>query len=181
MEHPTFSRAEVEKMGISGEALAYYVRKGTLERLASGVYFDPTRELKIDFKWQDLTRVAYSVKDGVICLLSALDYYGLTQEIPRQFWIAIPHDKRVPVIPNTRFVRFRNINLGKMPIKVGEVKLQIFDKERTVVDSFRYLDKEVAVKALRKLVEQGLDFEKISSYATKLRVDIEPYVYSVTA
>jgi hypothetical protein len=36
----------------------------------------------------------------------------------------------------------RNIELGQTEIQVGTTSLKIFDRERTVVDSFRYLTQE---------------------------------------
>jgi predicted transcriptional regulator of viral defense system len=180
LDLPTFTRAEAEKKGVTGELLAYYVNQGVIERIAPGIYFDPSKEIKVEFQRQDLVRVAFSIKDGAICLISALDIYGLTEEIPRKFWIAIPHEMRAPVVPKTRFVRYRNMKLGMTKIKLGNIELSIFDKERTVVDAFRYLDREVSIKALRALVKQGLDYKKISSYSKKLKFDITPYLLSAT-
>ena len=181
LHRPSFTKSEAKEFGVTGEVLAYYVKKGVIERLAPGIYFDPSKEVEVAFKWQDLVRVAYSVKEGVICLLSALDIYGLSEEIPREFWIAIPHAKRAPVVSQTRFIRYRNIHLGKTTIKLGEIELSIFDKERTVIDAFRYLDKEVAIKALRSLAKQGFDYQKMAIYGKKLRTDIGPYILAVTA
>lgn len=180
LRQPSFTRAEVEDFGVSGEALAYYTKNGMIERLAPGIYFDPARELNVEFKWQDLARIVYSVKESVVCLLSALDIYGLTEEIPREFWLAIPHRKRAKAISQARFIRYRNMTLGQIKIKLGEVEIAIFDKERTVIDAFRYLDKEVAIKALRRLAKQGFDINKLAAYAKKLRVNIEPYLLAVT-
>jgi hypothetical protein len=77
----------------------------------------------------------------------------------------------------------RNFDLGRTTAKIGTVVFPIFDRERTVVDSFRYLGIEVALKALRAALKkkgaEKIDLERLSVYAKKLRVHIEPYLLAV--
>ena len=79
----------------------------------------------------------------------------------------------------------RNIELGqKAEIELGTARLKIFDKERTVVDSFRYLSKEIAIKALQAYLRQTgsakRDLNKLLKYAKTLRVDIHPFIMALT-
>lgn len=60
----------------------------------------------------------------------------------REFWITVPHALKSPKRPKTRIIRMRNIELGQTEITVGEDRLKIFDRERTVVDAFRHLSHE---------------------------------------
>ncbi|OGT64074.1 MAG: hypothetical protein A3J38_00505 [Gammaproteobacteria bacterium RIFCSPHIGHO2_12_FULL_45_9] len=87
-------------------------------------------------------------------------------------------------MPTTKVVRMRNLTLGKTTIKIGNVTLPIFDRERTIVDAFRYLGRETALKALKiALAKRGaekVDIEKIRKYAKILRVKIEPYLIAMT-
>ena len=87
-------------------------------------------------------------------------------------------------MPTTKVVRMRNLTLGKTTIKIGNVTLAIFDRERTLVDAFRYLGRETALKALKSaLLKKGvekIDIEKIRTYAKILRVKIEPYLIAIT-
>lgn len=48
----------------------------------------------------------------------------------------------------TKVVRMRNLELGRTAIKIGNIILPIFDRERTIVDTFRYLGRETVLKAL---------------------------------
>lgn len=62
--------------------------------------------------------------------------------------------------------------------------IPIFDRERTIVDSFRLLSRETAIKALKAAITQGgknrLNLIKLEAYAKQLRFDITPYLLSVT-
>ncbi len=180
---PFFKVVDAEKRGVPRQALAYLVKKGILERIYPGTYRFSQYEPEVEFQWENLALVAGSISEGVICLISALCYYGLTDQIMRQVWIAVPHESYPPKRPNTRVVRMRNVMLGKIEIALGEYKVQIFDRERSVVDAFRYLGKEIAIKAMQRYfqsTEYKADPKKLGTYAKILRVNITPYILSYT-
>jgi len=62
--------------------------------------------------------------------------------------------------------------------------MKIFDRERSIIDAFRYLDKEIALKALQAYLkttkENKPDFKKLRKYAKTLRVDLTPYIMAFT-
>ncbi len=179
-----FSSAEGREAGIPPRMLAYFCQKGQIEKVSRGMYKIKDIDFHSAFKWEDLAITALSIPNGVICLISALCYYGLTDEIMREFWIAIPHATTSPSRENARIVRMRNISFGQTTIKIGSRKIKIFDRERTVVDSFRYLDKETALKALQAYLkatnDKKPDIDKLLKYAKKLRVDLTPYILAFT-
>lgn len=164
--------------------LAYFCKRGEIERISKGMYKINNLDFGSEFEWEDLALTALSIPRGVICLISALCYYGLTDEIMREFWIAIPHATTSPARANAHIVRMRNISFGQTTIEMGSQKLKIFDRERTVVDSFRYLDKETALKALQAYLkttkDRKPDIDKLLMYAKKLRVDLIPYISAFT-
>src|SRR5262245_52665638 len=131
LKAPSFNTREARKAGVSAATLAHYVNRGDLERVAHGVYRAPTVPSGTDFRWEDLVTAARVVKDGVVCLISALALYELTDEIPRQHWIAIRNTTRHRGGPMIRVVRLQNLTLGRTQIKVGGTSLPIFDRERT--------------------------------------------------
>ncbi len=181
---PVFTAAEARAAGIPSRMLSHFCKTGILERVSRGVYRGSKAKLDIDFRWEDLALVAMSIPNGVICLVSALCYYGFTDQIMRQFWIAVPHASKSPKRPKTRIVRMRNMELGVIEIQIGTYRLKIFDKERTVIDSFRYLSKEVALKALQDYLRQThstkANLNKLMKYAKTLRVNIHPFVMALT-
>jgi predicted transcriptional regulator of viral defense system len=180
---PFFTAKEAERQDIPRHALAYLVKKGALEKIYPGTYRFSEYEPEVEFQWENLALVAISIPDGVICLISALCYYDLTDQVMREIWIAIPHESYPPKRPNTRIVRMRNIDLGKIRISLGEHNVQIFDRERCVVDAFRYLSKEIAIKAIQRYFKSTNfkpDPKKLGAYAKALRVNITPYILSYT-
>ena len=183
LKKPFFTIKEARKFKIPKHALAYLAKKGDLERVSRGIYRSSKYEPLVDFEWENLALRAATIPQGVICLISALCFYDLTDQIMRDAWIAIPHSCRAPQKPQTRIIRMRNLELGKTTIKMGEFKVHIFDRERCVVDAFRYLSKEIALKSLQNYL-QGKNhkpqLKKLSDYAKKLRVDLAPYILSYT-
>lgn len=180
----TFTAKEAREAGIPARMLSYFCKKGVIERISRGVYRGTQSKLDIAFEWEDLALVALSIPKGVICLISALCYYDLTDQIMREFWIAVPHSSWSPQRPKTRVIRMRNLKLGKTDMRIGKYQLKIFDRERTIVDAFRYLSKEVAIKALqaylRPTKKHKPDLNKLTTYAKQLRVNLHPYIMTLT-
>jgi predicted transcriptional regulator of viral defense system len=183
LKKPFFTASEAVQHGITRQALAYFTKKGVITRICPGVYRAANYEPSVEFQWEDLALVAASIPSGVICLISALCYYDLTDQIMREIWIAVSHSSHPPKRPNTKIIRMRNLELGKTKIGLGEYHVQIFDRERCIVDAFRYLSKEIALKALQRYF-RGTNYrpklQKLAEYAKILRVDIIPYILAYT-
>ena len=181
---PSFTSKEARILGVSSATLAYYVKRNELKRIGHGVYRAVNAPVADDFRWEELIEAMQRVRDGVICLTSALALYDLTEEMPSQYWIAIRKGTLHRAMPTTKIVRMRNLNLGKTTIKIDNIVLPIFDRERTIVDAFRYLGRETALKALKiALTKKGnekINLEKILRYAKILRVKIEPFLIAMT-
>jgi len=184
LKKPCFTAAEARASGVSPSLLTYYAKKGEIEKLSRGVYRgNESAGNHIPFEWQDLISTAESIPNGKICLISALALYELSAEIPRQFWIAVPHKQFAPRRPKTKIIRMRDIKTGSTRLKLGAVAVRIFDKERTIVDSFRLLAPETAIKALKEYLsgKHGKpNLVKLRQYARKLKVPLEKYVEAFT-
>lgn len=178
-----FTAEQAAEQNVPRHAIAYLVKKGSLERIYPGAYRFAEYEPEVDFQWENLGLITASIPNGVICLISALCYYELTDQVMREVWIAIPHESYAPKRPNAKIIRMRNITLGQTEIALGEYKVKIFDRERCIIDAFRYLSKEIAIKALQRYFKNTAnkaDLKKLGAYAKKLRVDITPYILSYT-
>lgn len=170
---PFFTAQDAKKLGISGRMLSHYVKTGKIVRIAHGIYqgsmYEPPSE---GLPWEDLAIAVSGVKGGVVCLISALVYYELTDERMTEFWIAVPNSRSKAHFPMSRIVRMRNMDLGVTTVEMAGIKVKIFDIERTIVDSFRLLDNETALKALKIYLtspKTKVDLDKMDRYITKLR------------
>lgn len=185
LTRPSFKAAEAKELGVSTAHLAYYVKIGRIRRLGRGIYqgADYTASPE-NFRWEDLIEAVNSVPSGVVCLISALAIYDITDEIPRQHWIGVSHSTSVNRGSNVKITRFRNMDLGKTQIDLAGITVPIFDRERTIIDAFRLLSRETAIKALKmSLSAKGsffLDLRKLQTYAKKLKFNIAPYLLTAT-
>jgi predicted transcriptional regulator of viral defense system len=182
LNKPFFTAREAQAIGVSSAVLGHYVKTGELKRIGRGLYRRPDYANQPPTLWGDLVEISASIPDGVICLISALAIYDLTEELPRQHWIAIRHSTTAKSTRQIKIVRFRNMDLGKTQIKIDGALVYIFDRERTIVDAFRLLSRETAIKALKMALAKGgknrLDLIKLEEYAVKLRFNITPYLLS---
>src|SRR5207302_4567454 len=103
-----------------------------------------------------LAEVCKRVPHGVICLLSALRFHGLTTQSPFEVWLAIDRKARFPRVehPTLRIVRFSSqaLSEGVEEHDVEGVPVRVTTPARTVVDCFAYRNKvglDVALEALR--------------------------------
>lgn len=184
LKKPLFTASEAREVGVHPSLLSYYVKKGIIERIDRGIYKPCESQVELDFVWEDLILAAQSVPSGVVCLISALALYDMTDEIPRAHWIAVPHSSKAPKRKGIKIVRMRNIELGQTSLKIGSQTVPIFDRERTIVDAFRYLGKETAVKALKIALGEGgenkIQLMRLQKYAKELKVNLAPYLLAIT-
>ncbi len=181
---PVFYAAEAREAGIHPSRLSYYVKTNRIERIGHGVYRGVESSVDADFQWEDLIVIAKSIPQGIVCLVSALALYELTDEMPREHWIAVPHSTTAPKRDHTRIVRMRDMETGKTMYTIGRETVAIFDREKTIIDAFRYLSKEIAIKALKAAANgrasKKLDIKKLQQYAREFGLNLEPYILTVT-
>ena len=183
-QKPFFSTEEAKSAGISPRMLSYYTKKGEIERIAHGLYrsaqYIPNSE---EIQWHDLALAAKNIKQGIICLLSALSYYELIDEFVNEYWIAVPNSHSRVHFPMARVVRMRNMTLGVNSIILADMKVQIFNEERCVIEAFKILDIETAITALKSYMtnkHKKPNIKKLLSYGKILRVDISKYILPFT-
>ncbi len=183
LKKPYFTSKEVRALGIKVATIHHYIKKGTIKRIRRGVYQSSTSK-NPTFQWRDLIEAVISVSGGVVCLVSALAVYDLTEEMPRQHWIAVSNSTSIKKSKEIKFTRLRNMDLGVTKIDLEGVTVAIFDRERTIIDSFRLLSRETAIKALKMgVLQKGskkINLLKLQDYAEKLRVDITDFLMMVT-
>jgi predicted transcriptional regulator of viral defense system len=144
---------ELEKRGVTRAQLARLVKAGVVTRQARGLYTVTRHAPSAE---HTLAQVAKRVPDGVLCLLTALRFHGLTTQSPAEVWLAVPEKARRPRLdyPRLRIARFSGqaFTEGVEERRAEGVTLRIYSPAKTVADCFKYRHKigiDVAVEALR--------------------------------
>ena len=167
-------KEQIKELGVDYRKILSYVEKGELIRVKNGYYavtFD-------DFSEEEL--IAMLFPDGVLCLESALFFYGYTSKKPYGWKIAV--DK------NTSKSRFKLdypqvtpfytgpevLQLGVTTIMLGEKKMKIYERERLVCDCLKYedkMDREIWKEGLLSYIQDpDKDVEKLMRYARERKV-----------
>lgn len=144
---------DLELAGVSRTQIRRLVGQGAIERVGRGLYRDPGAQ---PTERSDLAQAARLVPGGVICLLSALRFHGLTTQNPFEVWLAIDRKAWRPRAehPPLRLVFLSGAALseGVEEHKVEGVPLRVFSAAKTVADCFKFRNRigvDVAVEALR--------------------------------
>jgi len=174
---------DVEAIGVPREYLLRLMRQGVIRRSGRGVYVmantRPTEH-------HSLAVAAKEIPKGVICLLSALRFHGLTTQQPSEVWIGIHVRSRSPRVSTAsiRLVRYseKTLHAGAQVHLLEGVPARIFSAGKTVADCFKYRSKiglDVAMEALKDaLKKRKATVDEIERYARLCRVSrvMRPYL-----
>lgn len=149
---------DLEAIGVAREYLRRLRDEGVLEQSGRGLYVladsQPTEH-------QTLVDVCKRVPQGVVCLLSALQFHQLTTQLSREVWIAIGTRAWSPQLdyPPLRVVRYSEATLqhGAQSHRVNGATVRVFNPAKTVADCFKFRHKigtDVALEALRDCLRQ---------------------------
>lgn len=140
--------------GIERHEIPELLRRGRLLKITRGVYASPDYA---PTERHSLAVACLRVPKGVVCLLSALAFHGLTEQLPSEVWMAIAPGARTPSLghPPMRVLRFsgRSRSNGVEIHIVEGVRVRVFSVSKTVADLFKFRNKigiDVAVEALRE-------------------------------
>lgn len=180
-EKGLISGSDLEPYGIPASLLNRLHDQGKLMRVARGIYMLPDRDFD---PYLDYAIASKRHPYGVIALLSALSFHGLTTQTPHQVWLAVPYGR----MPKQWDQRLRFVTLSGPAYREGVethviegVPVKIFSAAKTVADCFKFRNKiglDLALEAFRDFERQGGDMEALWRYATIDRVDnvMMPYL-----
>ena len=176
-----FTYMEACNQGVTQYAIQKLLKSGVLERLEHGLY----RSVDEDLSDEELYRRAVKRvgKPAVVCLLSALSYYELTDTIPKQVWLMVPKEKRVKSL-SVKLYRARDPQW-----KVGIVLKEgysITSIERTIIDALTLkalVSPRLGVDALKVAISsKRTSANKVLQIASELGVKhrILPYIEALS-
>lgn len=168
--------ADFVSEGLSNYDVASLCKKGYIERVRHGYYQLAEQE---DIKEEQL--LAALLPESIVCVESALFYYGYSDFAPRQWSIAVPRTfsrtklKMDVLAIKVYFVQPDQFEIGKTIETFNGVELAVYDRERTICDCFKYrtkLDNEIFNKALNAYTaDEKKNLSNLSRYAKEMRVD----------
>ena len=180
--------SEFKANGITAATIGRMVRGGDVIRLARGLYQLPDAPLEAD---HSLAEAAKRVPRGVVCLVSALAYHELTDQLPRAVWMAIGTRDWMPVEgrPEMRIVRFTDALLTDdvLTVHVEKVPVKVFGVAKTIADCFRHRRKvgqTVALEGLQEALRQRRTSPaEIARHAERggVATVVRPYLEALTA
>jgi len=189
LKRNTLARSkELQAIGVAATTISRAVEEGSVIRVGRGLYQLTDSEIGIN---TSLAEVSKQAPKAIICLVSALAFYGLTDQMPRRVWVAIGASSWEPNFkqPKTRIVRLRE------PYFSGDVEkhsisgtmVSIYSIEKSLCDAFRLpklVDRSVAIESLKSaLTDKKTTPAKIANAAKKYRAwnQISPYLEALTS
>lgn len=149
---------ELRKIGVSAATISRAVATGEVLKIGRGLYQAIDAETELN---ANLIEVAKRAPRAVICLVSALAFHELTDQLPRKVWFSIGAKDWEPSIsfPPVRVVRFREpyYSGGVEVHEIGGTPVRIYSISKSIADAFRnpkLVDRSVAIESLRSALEQ---------------------------
>ena len=180
--------SEFKVNGITAATIGRMVRAGEVNRLARGLYQLPDASLDAN---HSLAEAAKRVPRGVVCLVSALSYHELTDQLPRGVWMAIGTRDWMPKEgrPKMRIVRFTDALLTDdvLTVHIENVPVNVFGVAKTIADCFRHRRKvgqTVALEGLQEALRQRkASPAEIARHAERggVATVVRPYLEALTA
>jgi predicted transcriptional regulator of viral defense system len=186
--HGLLRTGEAIRLGIHPRTIYQLRDEGVLELLAKGVY----RLVDMpDFSEPDLVLVAKKIPQGIICLISALAYYGITTQIPHFVYVAIPSKSRPSRLeyPPLRYFHYSEkvYQAGVETQLINGYPIKIYSIEKTLADCIKFRNKigmDVVIEAL-KMYWQRRDthIDSLYEYAKINRVEkiLQPIMETIVS
>ena len=159
------------------EPRAYYninkeIKSGNVIRIKNGVYMFSN---DLASNMIDIERI---VPNGVICMYSAWDYYGLSTQIPNGFYVAVEKHRKVvvPEISGIILCYWENkyCTMGVQETEIGKHKVKIFCIEKCVCDAIRFRNKiglDVAIEILKNYLKlKNRNISRLVEFAKQMRI-----------
>ncbi|MBO5575710.1 MAG: hypothetical protein J5956_05360 [Ruminococcus sp.] len=169
-----FTIDELKRLGLSLYKINQLVNNNTLVKLNKKMY----ENTGYTGERSDFTRIAAYIPNGVICLMSAARYHGLTSSVSDTVDIAIERTMKISTFPDHPpvkvwyFPKERYLSNFSFSEDITG-KFKIYSIERTVIDIFHHrnqIGSEETKKILKNyLIRTGGNVFLLRKYADQLR------------
>lgn len=151
------------------------IEDGYVEKIRRGYYQWVNPE-----NFSEVATVTRLFTDAILCMDTALRYYGYSDRTPADWHLAVSKDSGksrfnidYPFV-KPYYVEPRVLELGRTTGNIDGHEVRIYDKDRVICDCLRYrnkMDKEIFNKAIRSYVtDPEKRIQKLMEYAELLRI-----------
>lgn len=161
--------------GLMRSDISNLCNNGYINRIRHGYY-----QLSDDVNVSEEKLLKTLLPEGIVCVEAALFHYGYSDFSPREWTVAVPRTVsrtklKIDILPLKIYYIQNNLyDLGETTENINGVLLNIYDRERTICDCFKYrtkLDSEIFNKAVNAYVaDDKKNLVNLSVYAKKLKV-----------
>lgn len=179
---------DLKKIGLDSRAIANLINDGLLERVKQGYYRLPD----MTENDSEAKLIGQLYPDGIVCMTTALFYYGYSDRTPLTWDIAI--DRNVskarfhleyPYV-KPYYMDKKHLAYGVTEAEYEDCTLNIFDRDRLICECIKHenkIDRETYNKAImsyiadnQKNIANLLDYAKKRNIQTKVRERIEVWL-----
>jgi predicted transcriptional regulator of viral defense system len=149
--------SDFSEIGVDEMCLYRLLERGEVRRVSRGIYERCGRD--ITERTTD-AMVCKRFPNAVVCLLSALQIYDVTTQMPHRVWIAVdqnawrPMEGAIPIRLNITYMSGNALTEGVTEMTFEGVKVRVFNLAKTVADCFKFRNKvgiDVAIEALKEV------------------------------
>lgn len=167
--------ADMVSAGLSRQSIKTLYANSYIERVCQGYY-----KLNSNLELTDEQILLSVVPEFVMCMESALFYYGYSDFMPRVKSIAVPRtaSHRIadisPIPLKIYYVANDIYSIGKTTVTENGVQFAVYDRERTICDVFKHrnkIDSEIFNKAVNAYAKDDKkNLSNLTLYSKELRV-----------
>lgn len=148
---------ELYELGLCSRDVSDLMSAGKLERIKQGYY----RVIEYNQEQSEEKLVAQLYPDGILCMYTALFYYGYSDRTPLGWDIAINRNISksrfnidYPYV-NPHYMDIKHLSYGVVEIAFDGCVMNIFDKDRLICECIKHehkMDKEIYNKAIKAYI-----------------------------
>jgi predicted transcriptional regulator of viral defense system len=168
--------SQLRKAGIYYAGIQKLLAEGVIEKVSHGIYLLTDGE-----NTSDIVIINRLFPETIMCLETALFYYGYSDRVPSAWHLAVDKDTRktkfnidYPFV-KPYYLEPQSLEIGVVSGEIDGHGVRIYDKERTICDCLKRsgrMDKEIFNKAIQAYVKDPKkNIPNLMQYAKRLRVE----------
>lgn len=168
--------SELKEAGYYYKKIQKLIEDGEIEQVRRGYY-----QYIGENSFSDIPTITTLFPDGVLCMESALDYYGYTDRTPAAWHLAVDNKSTrtrfnidYPIV-KPHFIQSDRYEVGIEKAEIDGKSVKIYDRERTICDLLLHrnkVDGEVFNMAIQRYINDPKKTEaRLMKYAKLLHVE----------